>query len=236
VPSTALPDKRAAIASHALFSSLTDADRDQLLALGVKRQYPDGQLIFRRGDPGNGMMLVLRGQVRISIVSEDGKELIFSIIPPGECFGEIALLDGRPRSADAIAVGECVLLVLARPDFLAFLERHPSVTIRLLEVLCARVRATSDFIEQLAFLSLPARLACQLLKLAASFGVATPAGIHIAGKFSQQDLGNLAAASRESVNKQLRAWQDAGLLKIEQGTITLLQPTALSRLAHSPAF
>jgi CRP-like cAMP-binding protein len=219
-----------------LFSSLSGTDRDQLLALGVERRYPDGQLIFQRGDPGNGMMLVLRGQVRISIVSEDGKELIFSIILPGECFGEIALLDGQPRSADAIAVGECVLLVLARPDFLAFLERHPPVAIRLLEVLCVRVRATSDFIEQLAFLSLPARLACQLLKLAATHGVASPAGIRIAGKFSQQDLGNLVAASRESVNKQLRAWQEAGLLKIEHGAITLLQPTALSRLAHSPTF
>lgn len=234
MPSTALPDKRAAIASHALFSSLAEKDRDQLLALGVERQYHGDQLIFQRGDAGNSMMLVLRGQVRISIVSEDGKELVFSIIPPGECFGEIALLDGQPRSADAIAMGECILFVLARSDFTAFLERYPPVAIRLLEVLCARVRATSDFIERLAFLDLPARLAYQLLKLAATYGTATPSGVRIAGKFSQQDLGHLVAASRESVNKQLRTWQAAGLLKIEHGIITLLRPKTLSRLARSP--
>lgn len=234
MPSTTLPDKRAAIAGHALFSSLPEKDRDQLLALGVERRYRDSQLIFQRGDAGNSMMLVLRGQVKINIISEDGKELVFSIIPPGECFGEIALLDGQPRSADAIAMGECGLFVLARSDFIAFLERYPPVAIRLLAVLCGRVRATSDFIERLAFLDLPARLACQLLKLADIYGVATFNGTRITGKFSQQDLGHLVAASRESVNKQLRTWQAEGLLRVEHGVITLLQPAALRRLARSP--
>lgn len=92
-----LIDHRAALAEHPLFSRMDAADRDQLLALGMDRRFNDGQLIFQRGDPGVSMMLVLRGQVRISILSEEGKELVFNLIQPGECFGEIALLD-RPAS------------------------------------------------------------------------------------------------------------------------------------------
>ena len=176
---------------------------------------------------------MLRGQVKISIVSSEGKELIFSIIPPGECFGEIALLDGQARTADAIAVGDCVLLTLVRSDFIPFLERHPQVAIRLLAVLCGQVRATSDFIERLAFQNLPARLAHLLLKLAAIHGSTTPAGIRITYKLSQQEIGNLIATSRESVNKQLQAWQAEGLLTIEHGTITLLKADELNRLARS---
>ena len=228
-----LIDKRAALANHALFGHLEAAEREPLLALGAERRFSDGQMIFQRGDAGASMMLVLRGQVKISIVSDDGKELIFSLIPPGECFGEIALLDGQARSADAIAVGDCALFVLARADFIPFLERHPQVAIRLLAVLCGRVRATSDFIERLAFDNLPARLACLLLELAATYGSATPAGIRITCKLSQQDLGNLIATSRESVNKQLRLWRAQRLLRIEQGYITLLQPAVLTRLAYS---
>jgi hypothetical protein len=95
-------DKRAALANHPLFGHLAVAELEQLLALGAERRFHDGQMIFQRGEAGASMMLVLRGQVKISIVSSEGKELIFSIIPPGECFGEIALLDGQARTADAI--------------------------------------------------------------------------------------------------------------------------------------
>ncbi|MDS4042242.1 MAG: Crp/Fnr family transcriptional regulator [Candidatus Competibacter sp.] len=228
-----LIDKRAALAQLGLFSQLEAAEREQLLMLGGERRFHDGQMIFQRGDAGNSMMLVLRGQVKISIVSDEGKELVFALVPPGECLGEIALLDGQDRTADAVAVGECVLFTLARSDFIPFLERHPQVAIRLLAVLCGRLRANSDFIERLAFQNLPARLARLLLNLAATHGSTTPAGIRIACKLSQQEIGNLIATSRESVNKQLRAWRAQGLLEIERGAITLLQPATLNRLAHS---
>lgn len=229
-----LLDKRTVLARHGLFSHLEPAEREQILTLGTERRFNDGQMIFQRGDVGNSMMLVLRGQVKISIVSDEGKELVFSIIPAGECLGEIALLDGQDRTADAIAVGECVLFTLSRSNFIPFLERHPRVAIQLLAVLCGRLRATSDFIEGLAFQNLPARLARLLLKLAATQGSTTPAGVRLTCKLSQQDIGNLIATSRESVNKQLRAWRAQGLLEIEHGYITLRQPAALNRLAHPP--
>lgn len=226
-------DKRTALAHHALFDHLKTAEREQLLTLGIERRFKDGQMIFRRGEAGNHMMLVLGGQVKISIVSEDGKELTFILIPPGECFGEIAMLDGQSRTADATAVGECVLFTLARQDFIPFLEQHPQVAIRLLALLCGRLRATDEFIERLAFQNLPNRLARLLVKLAATHGTTTPQGIRIAHKLSQQGIGNLIAASRESVNKQLQLWRAEGLLTVEQGHITLLQPTTFNRLANS---
>lgn len=228
-----LIDRRAALAAHPLFSQINPADREQLLTLGVERRFDDGQLIFQRGDPGTSMMLVLRGQVRISILSEEGKELIFNLIQPGECFGEIALLDGQPRSAAATAVGQCVLFILARADFIPFLLDHPQAALGLLAVLCERLRTNSMFIERLAFQNLPARLARLLLNLAELHGSATPTGIRIAHKLSQRDIGGLIAASREGVNKQLQLWRKAGLLAVERGFFTLLQPAALRRLADS---
>lgn len=225
-------DKHAALAHHALFDHLETAEREQLLALGMERRFKEGQMIFRRGETGSHMMLVLRGQVKISIVSEDGKELTFILIPPGECFGEIALLDGQPRTTDATAVGECVLFTLARQDFIPFLEQHPPIAVRLLALLCGRLRATNEFIERLAFQNLPARLARLLIQMATTHGTTTSTGILIAHKRSQQEIGNLIAASRESVNKQLQLWRAEGLLAVEQGYITLLQPTILKRLAN----
>jgi len=228
-----LSDQYRALIQHELLDQISAAERDQLLALGVERRFNDGQLIFQRGDPGNSMMLVLEGQVKISILSEEGKELIFSMIQPGECFGEIALLDGHPRSADATAVGKCVLFTLMRQDFIAFLERHPCVAIRVMALLCRRIRTLSVLTEQQAFENLPIRLARLLIKLAETQGVVLPAGIRIANKISQQEIGNRIVASRESVNKQLRAWRTQELLTIEQGYITLLQPAVLKRLANS---
>jgi CRP-like cAMP-binding protein len=228
-----LSDKYTALVQHELLDQIEAVECEQLLALCVERRFNDGQLIFQRGDPGSSMMLVLQGQVKISILSHEGKELVFAIIRPGECFGEIALLDGCLRSADATAVGKCTVLTLMRQDFIPFLESHPRVAIRLMTLLCRRLRAASTFTERLAFENLPTRLARLLIKLAETQGMATSTGIRIAGKLSQQEIGNLVATSRESVNKQLRAWRTEGLLTVDQGYITLLQPAALKRLANS---
>jgi CRP-like cAMP-binding protein len=226
-------DQYAALVGHELFNQIAVTEREQLLSLGVERQFNDGQLIFQRGDPGNSMMLVLQGQVRISIVSEEGKELIFNIIQSGECFGEIALLDGQPRSADATAVGKCTLFTLARQDFIPVLERHPQVAIRLMILLCRRLRTVTTFTERLVFENLPARLARLLIKLAETESVPTPAGICITRKLSQKEIGGLVATSRESVNKQLQTWRIEGLLTLERGYITLLKPAVLKRLANT---
>jgi len=223
-------DRRALLARHFLLGQLRPEELDRLLAMAGERRFAGGQVIFQKGDPGTSMMAVLDGRVRIGAYSEDGKEIILNIVEPGQIFGEIALLDGRERTADATAMGPTTLLVLDRRDFVPFLERNPKIAVRLLEVVCERVRRTSELVESVAFLDFSARLARLLLRLAESYGEETGAGTRINLKLSQQDLGNLIATTRESVNRQLNAWQQEGIVRLEQGRITIVDRDALDDL------
>jgi CRP-like cAMP-binding protein len=168
--------------------------------------------------------------VRISSVSSDGKEVTLNVINPGEIFGEIALLDGEPRSADANAIEDTLLLVVERRHFVPFLRQNEDLYLRLLAVLCSRLRRTSMALEEIALFDLPVRLARVLLKLAGDYGRTAGNATRIDLKLSQRDLSNLVAASRESVNKQLRTWRESGAVDMEDGFIVLRQPDELRRL------
>ncbi|HJS30960.1 MAG TPA: Crp/Fnr family transcriptional regulator [Alphaproteobacteria bacterium] len=231
-PPPSVSDRRIIFRRHPLFAHLADADVDQLLRYARIERHKAGRTIFLKGSPGHGMMAVLSGQVRISAPSPEGKEIVLNLIGPGEVFGEIALLDGHDRTADASAMIDCELLVLERRDFIPFLERHPEVCIRLMEVLCARLRRTSEQVEDVLFLELPARLAKTLLRLAKEHGHTTPAGQVIDLKLSQRELGNLTGATRESVNKQLKEWERDGILRLENGAIVVTSASRLEALAE----
>jgi len=231
-PPPSVTDRRSIFRRHPLFAHLADADVDQLLRYARIERHKAGRTIFLKGSPGHGMMAVLSGQVRISSPSSEGKEIVLNLIGPGEVFGEIALLDGRERTADAAAMSDCELLVLERRDFVPFLERHPEVCIRLMEVLCARLRRTSEQVEDVLFLELPARLAKTLLRLAKEHGHAAPGGQMIDLKLSQRELGNLTGATRESVNKQLKEWERDGILRIEGGAIVVTAARRLEALVE----
>ena len=222
--------KRAALQGSALFAAMREEELDEILKFATERRVRRGQMIFRRGDNGSSMVVVLRGRVRISSVSGDGKEVTLNVINPGEITGELALLDGKPRSADGTAIEDTLLLVVERRNFLPFLTQNQDLTLRLLAVLCERVRRTSMALEEIALFDLPGRLARVLLKLADDYGRKTPSGIRIDIKLSQRDLSNLVAASRESVNKQLRAWRESGWLEMEDSFIVLRQPAELHAL------
>ncbi len=222
--------RRAALQGSPLFDDMRPEELDEILKLATERRFRRGQTIFQRGDNGSSLMAVLRGRVRISSVSGDGKELTLNVINQGEIFGEIALLDGEPRSADATAIEDTLLLVVERRQFLPFLAQNQSLFLRLLAVLCARLRRTSTALEEIALFDLPVRLARVLLKLAQDYGRPGTAGTRIDLKLSQRDLSNLVAASRESVNKQLRAWREAGTVDQEDGFIVLRRPADLRRL------
>ena len=203
---------------------------DEILKFASDRRVRRGQTIFQRGDNGSSLMAVLRGRVRISSVSGDGKELTLNVINTGEIFGEIALLDGQPRSADAVAIEDTVLLVVERRYFLPFLRQREDLCLRLLAVLCSRLRRTSTALEEIALFDLPVRLARVVLKLAEDYGRPGPTGTRIDLKLSQRDLSNLVAASRESVNKLLRAWRETGTVELEDGFIVLRRPVGLRAL------
>jgi CRP-like cAMP-binding protein len=224
--------KRAALLVSPLFQAMQPAELDEILKLASERRVRRGQTIFQRGDNGSAVMAVLRGRVRISSVSAEGKEVTLNVINPGEIFGEIAFLDGEPRSADAAAIEDTLLLVVERRHFLPVLRQNEDLFLRLLAVLCSRLRRTSMALEEIALFDLPVRLARVLLKLAADYGRPVPEGTRIDLKLSQRDLSNLVASSRESVNKQLRTWREANLLELEDGFIVLRRPADLRRLVE----
>jgi CRP/FNR family transcriptional regulator, cyclic AMP receptor protein len=220
-------DKEAILAEHVLLRHLKREELRQLAGYAWVAHHPTHAVIFRKGDPGASMMAVLRGRVKICSYSLDGKELVLNIISKGEFFGEIALLDGEPRTADAVAHEPCDLLVLERRHFLPFLERNPEVCLRLLTVLCQRLRRTSEQLEDTLFLEVPSRLARALLRLAKACGQKVPGGVRIDLKLSQQQLGALVGITRESTNKQLGEWQKEELIAVKNGYITILDMDTL---------
>jgi len=217
---------------HPLFHSLTAAELDDLLAHARVVRYPARAPLFARGDPGGQMIAVISGRVRISLTGPDGHELILNVIEAGQLFGEIAMLDGRDRTADATIVEPAELLIIDRRDFLPFLARHSELAVRLLLTLCERMRTTTDQIEDIFLLPVTARLAKKLLQMAAAHGQPGAGGVKIGARLSQRELGGMLGVSRESINKHLAAWQKAGLVTVEGGAITLLDRDEMTRLAE----
>lgn len=216
---------------HPLFHSLTAPELDDLLAHARVVRHPARASLFTRGDPGGQMIAVVSGRVRISLTGPDGHELILNVIEAGQLFGEIAMLDGRDRTADATIIEPTELLVIDRRDFLPFLKRHPEVSVRLLLTLCERMRTTTDQIEDIFLLPVDVRLAKKLLQIAAARGQSAAGGMRIGARLSQREIGGMLGVSRESINKHLAAWQKAGWVSIAGGAITLLNQAALARLA-----
>ena len=209
--------------NHFLLKLLEAEDRRRIVGFAKPRRYAAGQTIFLKGDEGNGMMAVLSGQVRISVPSREGKEIILNIINPGEVFGEIALLDGRERTADASALTDCELLVLERRDVMQFLHKSPEVCIKLLIVLCDKLRRTTEQVEDVLFLGLASRLAKILLRLTEKGGEV---------KIAQRELGNLVGVTRESVNKYLADWQRHDIVEVDSGIIRVRDREALELIAE----
>jgi CRP/FNR family transcriptional regulator, cyclic AMP receptor protein len=228
---TPTDEARRVLGECVLFRDLEPEERNILFARVRVRSYAAGETIFLMGSAGDSLMAVLSGSVRISVPSPDGKEIVLAIIPPREVFGEIALLDGKERTADARAIGACTLAILERREVLAFLKAYPKVWPKVVDVLCSRLRNTDQHIAEIALLELPARLAKALLRLAgAEDGSAKPGPLQI--QLSQRELGNICGASRESVNKCLRGWQRRNIVQIEESLITVTNRTALEELAN----
>jgi CRP/FNR family cyclic AMP-dependent transcriptional regulator len=204
-----------------LFCGLTDEEFDKIAEFAVVKQVSGGKTVFFKGDPGNSMFAVISGRLKVQNVSEEGKTLILGFLEPGSVFGEIAVLDSKPRTASVLSVEDSELLVIERVPFLRFLQAHPSIAIKLLTAFCERLRATDEILENMVFLTLQTRLAKMLRILADRYGITVPKGIEIDMKISQSELASLVGSSRESVNKQLRAWEEEGLLSNLEGRITL---------------
>ncbi len=225
-PAPARPPADALRASP-IFGGLDEAMRAQVLTQAVARDYPRGTTILRRGDPGTGMVVVLAGRVRVGVTSEDGREVTLGILGPGDVLGEMALLDGEDRSADATALEDCSVLLLERGRFLRLLREQPDLSLRLLVVMTERLRRADAVIEDIALMSLEGRLARLLTRLAADYGKPVPSGTRIELKLSQKDLSALVGGSREKVNRQLRLWEQDGTLGKDAGYLVVRRPERL---------
>lgn len=230
-PDATLKEAHRLIGNCILFSGLRAEEREAIAARARIRTFDAGETVFTMGSPGDYMMAVLSGTIRISVPSADGKELLLTIIQPGEVFGELAVLDGKERSADAVAESACTLAMLSRHDVLSFFERSPSLWPKLVEVLCQRLRRTDQIFAEVALLQLPVRLAKMMLRLADLRTNAAPVqGAKI--RFSQRELANMVGGTRESVNRCLRDWQRRGIVQISEGSIIVMNQPALEDMAE----
>jgi CRP-like cAMP-binding protein len=201
-----------------LFPLLGPDERDGFIAAARPRSWRAGASIFVMDDPGSAMMLVRTGSVRIGYPTVEGRTFILADLGPGEVFGEIALLDGGRRSADATAITDCTLLVFERRDFLPLMERNWQLAEAVLRVVCDRLRQADAHLADLAFSDLAGRLAKALLARARSDAAKGETYV----TESQGALAGMVGSSREAVNRCLRKWQKAGLLSISEGRIVLI--------------
>ena len=220
------------LARNFLFRNLDPDVIERISALGTTVELAGNQVLFLKGDEGDALYGVLDGRIRISSGDADGKEIILNIIDPGDIFGEIALLDGKPRTADASAMAASQLFRVQRSDFLGLMAAEPRLTQHLLEMVCDRIRKTSEMLEDSAFLDLPARLAKRLLSLAKYYGDSSQETALTGIQISQAELGQLMGTSRESINKHLQYWRGRGWITLGRGRVTIEAPGALENLVE----
>jgi CRP/FNR family cyclic AMP-dependent transcriptional regulator len=222
--------RRRLLLSSPLFDGLPREALDNILLQATEKSLRRGQMVFQQGDTGSYMAAVLSGRIRISSTSPEGREVTLNMIDAGEIFGELALLDGKPRSADATALEDSSLMVVDRRHFLPYLTSNNALALRVINVLCERLRDTSETLGNFAMLDLPGRLARKLLSLAAEYGHESNGRIRLEIRLSHTDLGRFVGSSRESVNKQMRAWEEEGIVARDTGRIAVCKPGILQRI------
>ena len=205
-----------------LFRSLRAEDSQHIAALLQKQTLRKGDVLFRNGEEGHSLYMITAGKIKIVRQSRDGDEMILAVLSTGDFCGEMALLDGLPRSADAIAVEETHLYGLNRKDFLSYVMNNETAVRAILSALSKRLRKADDFLEDIFFLNIAARLAKKLIELAGSNGFREGENGPIKLSFTQKDLAGMIGATRESVNKELRSLREKNLIALS-GKAILIQ-------------
>jgi CRP/FNR family cyclic AMP-dependent transcriptional regulator len=215
-----------------IFTGMDAEQLDMLERMVVRKSYKARDVVLRKGDPALQIYVIARGRLKAITAGGEGRQAALSIMGPGEVFGEVAVLDGEPRSATITALEKCELFIIQRNDLFLFLERNPKASIKLMAVLARRLRRLSERVEDITFLEIPGRLAKQLLRLASRYGTDAGDGTRIELKLSQQELGDLVGATRESVNKQIRAWEGERVVAQRDGRLVLLDMAKLAELGN----
>jgi CRP-like cAMP-binding protein len=233
---TSVPPPNELLRKIPLFSDLDDRELSAVAQLVHVKRHRARDFIVQQSDPGGELFVIVSGHLKVVTSDAEGHDTALNIIGPGEVVGEVSLLDGGPRSATVVAVDPSELLVIRREPFLHLLESSPKIAVKLLAELARRLRRLTERAEDIAFLRVGDRLAKRIVALADNYGEErTDGSVRIAFRLSQQEMGDLVGATRESANKQLRAWEARGLLSQESGHLVLHDLTQLRRMGDYDA-
>ena len=210
-----------------LFTGLPKDELESFGELMRERSYPRGSVILFENDPGDSLFVVRSGRVKVVLIGEDGREVILGVLGVGQHFGELSLIDEQPRSAHVIAMEDASLLVLRRDDFRKRVESSPSVAWSLLMELSRRLRRADEKIGGLVLLDVPGRIARLLLDMAEEGG-----GPAIEKSLTHQTIAQMIGASRETVSRAMKEFQDSGWISVERRRITLSNQPALEQRAQ----
>jgi CRP/FNR family cyclic AMP-dependent transcriptional regulator len=222
------------LAAVPFFSGLDAAGLESVGRTVRTRRFRRGEVIFHQGDPGDALFIVMNGAIKISLPSDAGDEAILATLRSGDVFGELALLDGAPRSATATSLEPTETLVLPRDQFRELIATEPVMREALLATLAAEVRRLTHHVEELHFLDITGRLASRLARLAAESGARRLAdgSVQLAGPLTQGDLAAMIGCTRQSVNKLLGMFSEEGLIRLDRERIVILDLEGLARSAH----
>ena len=206
-----------------LFESLDEHELEALSDLAFTRTFGKDSVIILAEEEGDTLFILKKGQVKVSIVSEEGREVILSLLGPGSVFGELALLDGKPRSANVVATEDADLLMLRRSDFVQLIFKTPQIATALLAELASRLRKTDRQIEGLALLDVTSRISETLLQLANEQGIETADGVVIESRPTHRELANMSGTTRETVSRVIKRLEGQGYILCNGRKITILR-------------
>ncbi len=212
-----------------LFSALDDSSADSLLNSMSHAKVHKGHHLFKEGDAGEKLFVVVEGKMKLGTQSSDGRENLLSILGPGEMFGELSIFDPGPRTSTATAVTDCKLLALSHDQVLGWVTAHPEVSFQLLARLAQRLRKSNEVLADLVFSDVPGRVAKAILDLGKRFGTQKPDGLHVHHELTQEELAQYVGASRETVNKALADFAGRGWIRLEPRTVVVLDMDRLSK-------
>lgn len=223
---------RPLLKGNAFLGRLPDAVLDALLERGQLRKYAKGEFVFRRGDPGDRMMLLVTGGIKLTIISAKAKEVVLHFAGVGEVFGEIAALDCKPRTAGAVTLEEAEVFIVHSRDVLQAVTTSPEAMLEIVRALCARARLRVSLFEDQT-LDMRTRMARGLLRLAKQLGRQSKNGIRLELAVSQEELGNYLGLARANVSRQLGELKAMGIIKSDGGRIVITDEGRLAELADA---
>ena len=228
-------DVYGALPGDSLLRALSEDELEDLLEYAIRRGLSKNEVVFEKGDPGDSLIVVLSGTLKASAWTSGNREVVFDYVGPGGIIGELAVLDGGERAAQVSAAENSEVVAIQRRFLLPYLERHWSVTAKVIESLCHKLRQSSVLLEDSAGVAMGPKLARGLLRLAEDKGHDMGARVNLKFPNNQSDLASYVSLSRENVNRQLREWEADGYVELGRGRTTILDPDALLEIAEPEA-